>query len=89
MPIAHAIVTVGTDAVRLNRSETDGSPGQTITVQNMTATPVYLGASTVTTVAYGHVLEQDGVLTIVLASGDDLYAVAGSETTVNVLALGV
>lgn len=87
--IRGAQVTVGTEATAVRFLESDAQPGQTLLIQNPNATVVYLGGDDVTTSDYGHALAQDGVLTIDVPAGSVLYAVAGSEVDVNVLALDV
>jgi hypothetical protein len=88
MAVRHAQVSVPTSAAVVASTATfslrDGS-GHYLTVQNNTATTIYLGGSGVTTSTYGYKLVADGVLQLFLTDDDAIYAVAGTSTTVSVL----
>ena len=89
MPVSHNRVSVDTTATKLT-NDFDGRDGQTINVQNPSAsTTVYLGGEGVTTTDYGYALGGGTSFSIELQTGEKLYAVVASSTqTVNVLRQG-
>lgn len=96
MAIGHQNVSVGTTATLLNGVETDSIRGQSLLIQNQSTTAsVFIGASNVTTSAYGFELKASTAtaltaIAIDLAAGESLYGIVASGTiTVNVLRQGV
>lgn len=91
MAASHDIVTVGTTATQVSKTETVRSheaKAQAVLVQ-AGADDVFLGGPGVTTADYGHKLVAGAALPADLGPTDVLYAVAAAETTVAVLYLGV
>lgn len=88
--IANARVTVGTTPTLLTTTETDTMAGSRLLVRNSSATAsVFLGGSGVTT-ANGYEVPSGASVSLVLDSGDALYAVVGVGTIdVHVLRIGV
>jgi hypothetical protein len=90
MSLAHERVSVGTTATKIS-SDYSGKDGQTILIQNPSASVVvYLGGEGVTTSSYGYALGVVSDMSIDLQDGEKLFAVVASSTlTVNVLRQGV
>jgi hypothetical protein len=90
MSLAHERVSVGTTATKIS-SDYSGKDGQTILIQNPSASVVvYLGGEGVTTTSYGYALGVISDMSIDLQDGEKLFAVVASSTlTVNVLRQGV
>ena len=90
MALAHERVSVGTTATLLS-SEYAGKDGQTVSVQNPSASVVvYIGGAGVTTTSYGYALGTSSDMSVELQTGETLYGVVASSTlTVNVLRQGV
>ena len=89
MPVSHNRVSVGTTATKLT-NDFDGRDGQTINVQNPSAsTTVYLGGEGVTTTSYGYLLKAETSFSVELQDDEKLYAVVASGTqTVNIIRQG-
>ena len=89
MAVSHARISVGTTATKLT-SDYDGKDGQTINVQNPSAsTTVYIGGEGVTTTDYGYALAGGTSMSVELQDDEKLYGVVASSTlTVNVLRQG-
>jgi len=89
MAVTHARVSVGTTATKLT-SDYDGKDGQTINVQNPSAsTTVYLGGEGVTTTDYGFALAVGTSFSIELQDDEKLYGVVATSTqTVNIIRQG-
>lgn len=94
MTLAHSRLTAGTVAIGLNHVESDGSPGQSLLVQNGGTATVYLGGinsyGTVTTSSFGNALAAGGQASFDLAAGEYLYAItAAVDVPVNVVYTGI
>lgn len=89
MAIGSAAVTVATTAILLSAADTDNVSGQTLYITNGAAV-VYLGPAGVTT-ATGFALAIDTSFPwpIELGSGEALYAISASSSSVKVLRTGV
>jgi hypothetical protein len=88
MAVRHYQAAITTSAAIIAATDTfelrDGG-GRYVTVQNTSASTVYLGGVGVTTSAYGHKLIADGVLQLFLTDDDVLYCIAASSVTISVL----
>ncbi len=85
MAIAHATVSVGTDATQVS-SATDsvrelGDYAHTVLIQNPTGgVSVFLGGPGVTDSAYGYELAAGSSISVDVQSEDVLYAVVSADT---------
>ena len=87
MAIQGVQITVGTAATALNAVAGMTDPvvynqtGQSLIIQNPTGgATVYLGGSTVTTVAYGYALAANTALSIDLGQGEQIFGVVATGT---------
>lgn len=87
MGVKHNVITVGTTAVLINSPEPSGA-NKAQSVMVSAATDVFLGGADVTTTDYGFKVTADVPLAADLGAGDNLYAIAGADTSVYVLYLG-
>lgn len=90
MATAHARVTVGTAATRLDAADTAAdyaTPGRKVRVQAPAgAQSVFVGGAGVTAVAYGFELTASQTVEFDLAPGDELWGIVAATTqVVNVL----
>lgn len=82
-------VAVGTTATELTTAPTDTVAGQSLAIRNKGTASVYLGGAGVTT-GNGFELAAGESLSVDLAEGERLYAIAASGTVpVHVLRTGV
>ncbi len=90
MAINQARVSVAATATIVSNATNSGRSGLSVAIQNPSdSVTVYLGTSSVTTIAYGHALLPLSTFTIDLAQGEILYGIVASSTqTVNVLTQG-
>lgn len=88
MAVRHAQQSVTTTATEVAGTDTfelrDGG-GRYVTVQNTGSVNVFLGGSGVTTSTYGHRLAANDVVQLYLTDNDQLFAIAGSSTTISLL----
>lgn len=87
MAITAAQVAVATSAVALNAAETDTVGGTTLLIINGAAA-IALGPSNVTTGTGFTLAANAGPVTVELGSGEQLFAISATSSTVQVLRLG-
>ena len=88
MALTASQVAVSTTAVQLSSAETDDRAGSSVAVLTCTV-DIYLGATSSVTTGTGAKLPAGSAVSVDLAPGEQLWAIAASSGTAHVLRTGV
>jgi hypothetical protein len=79
--------TVGTSPVLLSPTATHS--GVDITIQNNSVSDIFIGPASVTTTTFGFKLPPNSAISFALKGFDEIYGVSATNSSVNVLTLGL